>query len=399
MGLILSYLLLVNVSGQDRNERAAPLGKPTDAIRCLLDLRMYEKALGMCRHTLESTPDDPEVHQLAGVAALAMEDLSTAGLHLEAAMREDPEDADTHYHMSRYWHERGFPRRAEESAERALSFNAYDASYWKQLGWISYREGHFRKARERAERACELAPDDPSAANILALAEAECEDGTKWDPDDQVKALVELLVMDPENAALHHNLGLVYCQELGDYEQAARHFATAVDLDPKEKLSRDFLAKSIQRQDRFLRCLQWPWLIGPSLKRVGRWGGKRPGRWLLLGPLALVLFLPAIILLGLWAVWLWPVAKGYEFLTDAEARRKMQIMGEPGFLGVHRWSFAVRFGLFLVGLVAFWSGLILFWHVQAVKMTFGLILGLVLAEWSGLSVRDAWKELCQGWRN
>lgn len=368
------------------------------AIRRLLDLRMYDKALGMCRHSLQSAPDDPETHLLAGIAALALEDLPTAKLHLETAVREDPEEADAHFQLSRYWFKKGFPRRAEDSVERALRLDAYDPAYWHQLSWISYRDGEYKKARERAQRACELAPDDPNVANILALADAQCEDGAKWEPDAQVKTLMELLAMDPENSSLHHNLGLVYFQELCDYELAAKHFATAVELNPKEKRSREFLALSIQRQNRFLRCLQWPWLIWPSLKRVQRWAGQQPWRWLILAPAALFLFIPAILFLSFWAVWLWPVAKGYEYLTVAESRRKMQVLGEPGLFGVHHWPFGLRFGLFLAGMVAFWATLFLFWEVKAVKVIFGLILGLVVAEWSGVSIRDAWKEFCQGWK-
>ncbi len=353
----------------------------------------------MCHERLESFPDDPELHQLAGVASMALNDLENARRHLEAALREDPENAHTLYFLSKYWHERGFPRKAEEAAERALSYHPHDALFWMQLAWISYSEHDFVRARERAEKAHALEPNDPAVANLLAAAEAECPDGTKWKPEEQVKIMKNLLATDPEDAGVHHHLGMIYFQDLGDYEQAARHLSTAVELDPSEPLSRKFLEKAVRRQDRVLRWLYWPWLLGPGVRRLVRWAGGQWWRWCSLLLLGVILFLPLILGFALWAVWIWPVAKGYEYLTIAEGRRAMKVVGGPGFLGVHYWSFGVRLTVFLLGLALFWVGLWRFWAVEAVRMGFGLLIGLVLVELSGHSLSQAWKTFCRGWRS
>lgn len=382
--------------GQAFAEPLQPCERATAGIRRLIELRMYDQAFAQCRQALERDPDDGDLHRLAGVAALAAGKLKEAGLHLEAAVRADPESPDAHFHLSRYWSERGFLRRAEEAAERALALCPEAGVCWNQLAWISYKEGDFAKARTRVQRALELDPDDAAAANLLAVADAECADGTKWDPEAQVKALRDLLADNPEDAALHHNLGLVYFEELSDYEVASKHFATAVELNPGERRSREYLGKCIRRQSLVLRCLYWPWLLVPHVKRFRRRVAGHPFGWMLSLVVLLLALIPAALILVPWAVALWPVAKGYEFLTIAEERRAMRVLGAPGLLRIHHWPFVFRFSLFLSGLVAFWVGLVMFWHVQAVRMLTGLFLGLVLAETFGYSVRDACKTFWRG---
>ena len=389
----------MGMAESDRARHATSTGDPLQGVRRLLDLRMYSQALGQCRFLLQSDPDSAELHQLAGVAALEMRELQTAELHLDTAQTNDPEDADTFYFLARLWQERGFPRRAEENVQRALVLNPYAAEYWGQWSWISYRERKFKEAREHASKACELRADDPRFANLLALAEAECEDGTKYAPELQVQRLRELLALDPEQSALHHNLGLVYYHELGDYAQASRHFAAAVELDPTENDSRHLLERSLRRQDRFLKWVHLPTHLLPQWKRLRAVAHRCPAWWFLLVPLGVTILVPTLVLLALWAVWMWPIGKGYEYLTIAELRRETSAFGPAGLLRVHRWPFAVRLVVFVSLLLGFWIALMAFWHVKAVKMVFGLLLGLVLVEWSGLSVRDALREFCDGWRH
>ena len=73
----------------------AQRGHSVDGVYRLLTLRKYDQALSLCRHLLESAQESAELHRLAGMAALRLENLPTAKLHLEASLRLDPEDAST----------------------------------------------------------------------------------------------------------------------------------------------------------------------------------------------------------------------------------------------------------------------------------------------------------------
>ena len=103
-------------------------------------------------------------------------------------------------------------------------------------------------------------------------------------------------------------------------------------------------------------------------------------------------------MLALWAAWVWPVGKGYEYLTIAEMRRKTKAYGSAGVFGVHQWLFGVRLGVFVLALVGFWTFLFIFRETTAVKVFFGILLGLLLVEWSGHSIREALREVRDGWR-
>ena len=60
---------------------------------------------------------------VAGISALVMEYLN------------DPEDADTLYHLSRLRQERNQPRRNDECIQHAIQLNPGDPDYWRKWGW------------------------------------------------------------------------------------------------------------------------------------------------------------------------------------------------------------------------------------------------------------------------
>ena len=54
--------------------------------------------------------------------------------------------------------------------------------------------------------------------------------------------------------------------------------------------------------------------------------------------------------------------------------------------------------IFVIALIGFWIFLIAYRETQAVKVWFSVLIGLVLVEWSGHSIRDALREVRDGWR-
>jgi tetratricopeptide (TPR) repeat protein len=360
---------------------------------------MFQRALSLSRQGLEKDPENGELHRLAGVAALESGDFALAKNHLDAAIRLDPEDPDALFHLSRYHTERGAWRRAEDAAKRALALVPEAGVCWAQLAWIYYQESDFKRAREHARRALILDGNDARAANLLAVIEAECSDGTKGNPEAQLAALQALLAEHPEDAALHHNLGLVYYEVLRDDVQAARHFATAVELNPEEPRSRHFLAKAIRRQDPWLGRLYWFRFLFPLRKAVRHWLQQARWRWAVVAPVLLLMALPLAVSLLAWTVLIWPLAKLLEWLSWPDYCRRMRILASPGPLGIYRWPRSVRLALCGGVATAYWLCL---WHYSSHPMMqkgAGLLVGLAIAEACGHSLGDAWRAVRRQWQH
>ncbi len=373
-------------------------GGSAQGIRRLLDLRKYDQALALCLHLLASDPDSAELHRLAGVAALALDDLTVAQRHLEIALTHDPEDSETLYQLSRMWQAKKRPREAEATVKRAIERFPYAAMYWAHLAWIHYQEQAYHRAREPAEKALQLDPDDPHVGNIHALVMAECESGTKLDLDAQEARMLEILRWDPEDAAVQHNLGLFYLHERGDYEKAIEHLTSAAQLDPAERHSRDALVTALRRNDRFLKWLYLPHRGVLAAKHAWRWAARTRWGYAPLALLGVVLLLPVSTLAVFWGVWIWPLAKTYEFLTIAELRQRMRVMGGSGWLRVHAWPKWVRLGTLVITYALFWLGMIIYWNTALVKIVLGLTVSLVLMELFGVSIKEQLLQIREDWR-
>jgi tetratricopeptide (TPR) repeat protein len=86
-----------------------------------------------------------------------------------------------------------------------------------------------RKPQEAAaelETACRLAPDDPSALYVLALAEAQMSDFSR-----AAEVLTKLVQLDPRDSDAHYLLGQALLR-LGKTQEAVEHWETAADSNP-----------------------------------------------------------------------------------------------------------------------------------------------------------------------
>jgi tetratricopeptide (TPR) repeat protein len=379
------------------SERSA--GNSTEGVQRLLALRKYDSALALCRELLQHDQDSSELHQLAGVAALAMDDYGNAKLHLEIALQNDPEDVETLFHLSRYWSAKKRPREAETTIRRAIALFPYEPGFWSHLAWVHYQEGAYAQARKPAEKALAMAPDDPHIGNVHAIVMAECEEGTKLDLQAQEARLLEILSLDPESHAVQHNTGIFYLNDTGDYEKAAQHLSTAASLDPTSQTTRSALGRALRRLDPFLKWLQFPHQIALTFKTFQRKAAQNRWGYLPLIAVSGILFLPLIIGLAFWAIGIWPLAKAYEFLTVSELRERMKVNGHPGPLRIHHWPRWARL-LSVVGIyLLFWFCLVTFWGSPPVKIFLCLAISFVLMELCGLSIKEQFTQIRDDWRN
>ena len=373
-------------------------GNSAAGVERLLSLRKFDHALVMCRHLLEGDQDSAELHQLAGIAALALDELTTARHHLARSLQLDPEDAVTLYQLSRFWDAKKRPRESEAAIQRAISLVPYVATYWAHLAWIYYQEGDSERARQPAERALALAPDDPHVGSIHAMVLAQCRDGTQLDLPAQEARLLEILKLDPEDHAVQHNTGLFYLHEMGDYAKAIQHLSTAVMLEPTDQTTRAALVKALRRADPFLKWLYLPHHGVVALKAAQRWASQRHWRYSALALSGFFLLVPTVLLLVFWAIGIWPLAKAYEFLTVAELRERMKVNGHPGIFRIHYWPRSLRLVALIISYALFWLGLATFWGSPLVKVFLGLAISLVMMELTGVSLSDHLRQIREDWK-
>lgn len=162
----------------------------------------------------------------------------TLGLALaEQALQRDPNEDDARNHRGLALFHLGEYAEAEAAFARAVELAPENGLYWSNLAGALREQGRL----EEAERLLldEALPRRPSLWVThfnLGLVYLKADR-----PDLAVEALLQgALVGAPEDARLHHNLGLV-AQQRGDTEAARSLFERAAELAPQWELPRENL--------------------------------------------------------------------------------------------------------------------------------------------------------------
>lgn len=137
--------------------------------------------------------------------------------------------------------ERGRPEKALPLLRQALERLPDDSSVLLNLGGAYVLLGRYAEAVAVLERASRLAPGESMVwcnlgAALLGLP------GERTDEDRRraIEAFRHALDLDPKAPNVAYNLGLIH-RELGDWAEAARCFALAIDANPDDGDARTLL--------------------------------------------------------------------------------------------------------------------------------------------------------------
>jgi tetratricopeptide (TPR) repeat protein len=231
----------------------------------------WRKALDLVTRLLPKAPDHGELHYLAGLAALELQQMPQALEYLHRAAKLHPARADYLAQFAKALSIINLTAKAIPVANRALTLTPLDAPTLDILGVIFMRANAHERARSLYERAVALAPNHPHYRYNLAKsleflghldgAERELEicvglNGCHWGAhlklsqlrkqntaSNHLERLHALLPKTTENSAAQMNLHLALAKEyedLTDYSKAFEHLvagksaaATQRDYSPK----------------------------------------------------------------------------------------------------------------------------------------------------------------------
>jgi len=225
------------------------------------------------------TDDDAleaELHLALAWDLLDREDYLSAYNHAVDAEALDPQakGAKAVLGLASYYREQ-----EAEALEFLRTAAAQGSDRWEVYHFLSTllkARGETEAAREHAEEAVELKPDD--AALWLLLAELRLVEG---DRSAAKAALLKTVELDPESAPAHSRLSKLYLED-GNADRALRSAERARDLDPENMLTRLAVGrillvqgKSISARNELQRALElgssWEaeFLMGQALVETG----------------------------------------------------------------------------------------------------------------------------------
>lgn len=350
----------------------------------------WDRALETAREWLSIEPENIDAHMAAGQALVILNRHAEAERHIAQALTSRPESDIAHRLMSAIHFSAGGFKAADESIRKAISIDPTDAFHWYHLALMCYRQGDRASAKSFGAKALELSPRNPDIMNLVTL----CEPTDSSNPGQKLAQYHAALELDPENAAIHNNIGAYHLDVSHDYQAAEDCFRRALFFDPAGKTYRSNLFLTLKHRDPIYRALRAPkdfLLQGFSLAHRAR----RQSILLYLLMVPLWIFALRFLLAGLvlWCIFIWPLIKAYEYLTIGDIQSKAGELGAKrgGFLGYRRWPLKVRLGIFAAFLLLFWGGIAFGWMrkdnlskdeawdtVFGIFLFFGLIALLIL---------------------
>ena len=355
--------------------------------------RQWDRVLETAREWLAQDPESTQAHQAAGQALINLKRHAEAEPHLARVLGRNPQSGMIHRWMSViHFNQKKLPA-ADESIHRALSLNPLDTYNWYHLAWMLYKQGDTVSARKYAEKALELAPRNPDTINLLALC-------TPKGPGSAAKVLQqyrEALALDPEKPVVHNNIGVYHLNVDKDYTAAEECFRRALFFDPSLRIARTNLFVTLKKRDKVYRLLTVPKDYIFRLFSLKSLRGRQ-GRVMYVGALIfwILAFRFVFAALAIWFLLVWPMVKGYEYLTIGDIRAQAGELGarRGGLFGYRRWPLRLRLGLFAMLLILFWGGLAVLCFRNGIsplsdnaQVGFGLIIFLGLVIFVGVHLR------------
>jgi Flp pilus assembly protein TadD len=323
----------------------------------------WERALETAVEWLSAEPENIEAHLAAGQALVVLNRHAEAESHMAQVIAARPDSDICHRLMSAIHFSAGRYKAADESVRKAISLNPTDAFHWYHLALMCYRQGDRASAKKFGAKALELSPRSPDIMNLVTL----CEPASSANADQRLAQYHEALELDPENAAIHNNIGAHHLDITGDHEAAEEYFRRALFFDPSDKTARSNLFITLKHRDPIYRALRAP---KDFFTQSFSFAQKARQRSILLYLLTVPLWIFALrfMLAGLllWCLFIWPLLKAYEYLTMGDILSKAGEVGahRGGFLGYRRWSLKIRLGVFAAFLALFWGGTALIWMAK-----------------------------------
>jgi tetratricopeptide (TPR) repeat protein len=187
----------------------------------------FAEAATQLEDLLPHVPNNFEVQELLGLVYASMSQDAKAIVHLEAAVRLEPNSAAARTNLAASLSRTGSSQLAGEQFRKALALTPHDYSTNHNLGEFYIQSGKISEARPLLEHAQRI---DPSAYdNGYDLAMADLLTGQLA----EARQLVQSLMQKRNAGELHNLLGQIEEKD-GKFVAAENEFETAAHMDPSE---------------------------------------------------------------------------------------------------------------------------------------------------------------------
>jgi tetratricopeptide (TPR) repeat protein len=234
-------------------------------IQTYLEPDRHQDAIIVLEGLLKGSPDNPDLHHLAGVAYYDTKNNEKALLHfskvtpqsrfyqdavvhlaflyrengqtqdaidlMEKTVKSFPENAEFVYYLGTFYEEKEEYEKAAELFNRSIQIEPDETKYHFRLGVVYDKWGRKDDSIAAMRTVIDLDPSDANALNYLGYTYADL--GKNLDEAEQL--IKEALKYKPDDGYITDSLGWVYYKK-GDYAKALEILKKAVELVPDDPI-------------------------------------------------------------------------------------------------------------------------------------------------------------------
>ncbi len=183
-------------------------------------------------------------------------------------LESDANNAELYYNRAQIYFNQGYLTRAESDLTSAIQIDSLNPIYTFLLGRVYYAKNETKNAEKLYTTTLALKPDFNDVKLKLADLYYLVKEHKK-----SIGLLQELILSEPDNATLYHNLGMNF-RELGDTSRAIYHFQTAVEHDAKDIESMLYIANLYAAQNNKIAIEYYNSVIKISPKNTDAFFGR-----------------------------------------------------------------------------------------------------------------------------
>ncbi len=243
--------------------------------RSFLNLGRFKAAAEELEQAIVYEPYNLDALIMLCVCYINLQDNDRSKLYTDKLLALAPDLSIGHYYKSICADRDGNSKAAEGHIWDAINLDPRDADYWAKLSDIYSDRKEWDKALEYADKGLECDPENIASLNHRT----QCL--TKLNRMEELQTNInDTLSSDPYNAYTHSNVGWSKL-EAGDYENAKKHFAEALRLNPNLENARAGMINAIKSRNFLFRWflqygfwmsnkkdwVQWAIMIGFVLGR------------------------------------------------------------------------------------------------------------------------------------
>ncbi len=224
-------------------------------------IKQGERAIDVYEMTPEASPLRASADLQIGLVLETLDRKDEAQEHLEAIIKQSPEDPDALLALANLQRSRKLFAEAAETYTKALAISRKPG----RADWTTYyfrgvsyeRSKEWLKAEADFKKALELFPEQPLVLNYLGYSWVDRD----LNLDEAFRMLKRAVELRPDDGYIVDSLGWAFYR-LGKYEDAMREMERAIDLKPSDPVINDHLGDVY-------------WKVGRKLDAMFQWNHAR----------------------------------------------------------------------------------------------------------------------------